>query len=177
MKHKEWWIPLSVASVLLLFCAVRALWRPAASDAAHRIAVCKGRAQSDENEMDSRFKRAVESMDANNTKAADAATLKQLEAAKEAQLNQQKAAREAQLRQQEAAKEAQLTQKETPRPSSENPGLSIEAVVGTGNDFYAVIGDRLVREGDVVNGYRVLKIRADRVELGKDGPVFIQKMD
>ena len=166
MKHKKWWIPLSVASVLIMFCVVRAIWRPAASDAAHRIEVGASRTQSDENAMDTRLQRALESMDADNAKAADAATLKQLEAAKEAQ-----------LRQQQAAREPQPTQQETPAPSSENPGLSIEAVVGTGSGFHAVIGDRVVREGDVVNGYTVLKIRADRVELGKDGSVFVQKMD
>ncbi len=166
MKHKKWWVLLSVASVLILFCVVRAIWRPAASDAAHRIEAGAGRTQSAEDVMDARLQRVLKSMDANNTKAADAATLKQLEAAKEEQ-----------LRQQQAAKEAQLTQQEPPGPSPENPGLSVEAVVGTGNDFYAVIGERVVREGDVVNGYTVLRIHADQVELGKDGSVFIQKMD
>ena len=176
MKHKKWWILLSVASVLLMFCAVRTFWRPAASDGAHRIEARESRARSGENQMDLQLKKALERIDADKTKAADAATLKELETAKEAQLKQQ-VVTETQLKEQEAAKEAQLTQPETPLPMSENPGLPIDAVVRKGDAFYAIIGERLVREGDMVNGYRVLKISADGVEFEKGGPVFIQKMD
>jgi len=176
MKHKKWWVLLAVASVLVLFCVVRVFWRPAASGAAHRIEFDPGRTQTADKVLDARYQRALASLDADNAKAADAATLKQLEATKEAQLQQQRADREARL-QQQVAQEAQLTPPETPGRSSENPALSIEAIVRTEDGFQAVIGDRVVREGDVVNGHRVLRIRADRVEFAKDGPVRIQKID
>ena len=102
MKKKTW-VLLSLASVLLIFCAVRAVRSPAASAGAQRTAVCEGRAQPGENEMSARFRKAHENMDARNVNAANELQLRQLETAREAQrMRQQEAANELQRRQQEA---------------------------------------------------------------------------
>ena len=54
----------------------------------------------------------------------------------------------------------------------------VEAIMaGAGNQFRALIGDALVSEGTVVQGYRVQKIYADRVEFEKDGQTSVQKVD
>ena len=60
MQQRRWCVVLSVACVLLVFCAVRTVKRPAASDAAQRIEVGAGRAQADD---------AIESMEANHVQA------------------------------------------------------------------------------------------------------------
>ncbi len=85
MKPKRWWVVLSVAFVVMVFCAVRDVRRSAASNAAQRIEVRAGRAPSDEKETDARFKKAIEIIDANDAKAANELQLRQLEAAREAQ--------------------------------------------------------------------------------------------
>lgn len=85
MEQKRWWVLFWVASILLMFCVVRDIRRPAASDASQRIEVCEGRAQSHENEMGAPFE-DMETMAANFRKAVDAERVVQLEAAKEVQL-------------------------------------------------------------------------------------------
>ncbi len=102
MKKKTW-VLLSLASVLLIFCAVRAVRSPAASAGAQSAAVCEGRTPSGENETSARFQKAHESMDARNVNAANELQVRQLETAREAQrMKQQEAANELQRRQQEA---------------------------------------------------------------------------
>ena len=109
MKQKRWCVVLSVASVLLLFCAVRAVRRPAASEGAQRIEAGTGRAQAGE---------AMETREAINVETTNDLQLRQLETAREAQ----------RMKQQEAATELQRRQQEATRPLSQNPGLSMEAV-------------------------------------------------
>jgi len=328
MKQKRWWVLLSVVSVLLMFCAVRAVKRTVASGGAHSIEVCEGRAQSDQNDIDAQLEKAIETMAVNSFKATRESQLKQQEATKEAQLRQQEAeqlrtlddqlrsldkditqkrqkvetwyaqnlahlrrwaeqrkreldnaervayaqcmqqmkntssvtqrdlsangytyssgyvspygqlygrssttvqgrsfettdtyivgnpaaqyqATVIQIRQARQAVEREFVrleqrkkeelamldaeqerktttihwykgraQRETARQLSENPDLLVE-VIGVGKDdkFYAQICGKDVREGSVVNGYKVRKICADRVEFEKDGQVFIQKID
>jgi hypothetical protein len=104
MKKKTW-VLLSLASVLLIFCAVRAVRSPAVSAGAQSTAVCEGRAQSGENETIARFQKARESMDAHGVNAANELQLRQLETARKAQgMKQQEAANELQRRQQEATR-------------------------------------------------------------------------
>jgi hypothetical protein len=105
---KETWVLLSVASVLLIFGAVRAVRSPAVSagaqsgtpNAMHRVwepspAVCEGRAPSNGNQT---------SAGANDINAANELHRRQLETAREAQrMRQQEAANELQQRQQEGA--------------------------------------------------------------------------
>ena len=94
MKQKRWCVVLSIAFVVLLFCAVRAVRGPAASEAAQQIEVGAGRAQADE---------AIESLDAIRVEATNELQLRHLETAREAQrTKQQEIAYELQQRQQGA---------------------------------------------------------------------------
>ena len=109
MKQRGWCVLLSVAFVLLVFCAARDLRKPAASDGAQRIEVGAAGAQANE---------ALESAGAVQVEAANELQLRQLETAREAQ----------RIEQQEAALELQRRQRESTRPPSENPGVSVEAI-------------------------------------------------
>jgi hypothetical protein len=109
MIRKTWRVLLSVAFVLLVFCAVRAVRRPAVSKGAQRPEVGTARAQANE---------ARESVGAVRVEATHKLQLRQLETAQEAQ----------RMKQQEAATELQRRQEEAIRPPSENPGASVEAV-------------------------------------------------
>jgi hypothetical protein len=54
----------------------------------------------------------------------------------------------------------------------------VEAVIaGTGNQFRALVGDALVSEGSMVQGYRVRKVQADGVQFEKDGQIWVQKLN
>lgn len=91
MIHKTWRILLSVAFVLLVFCAVRAVRRPAASVGAQRMAASADRARADD---------AIESVDAASVEATDDLRVRQLETARDAQrIEQQETALELQRRQ------------------------------------------------------------------------------
>jgi hypothetical protein len=109
---KETWVLLSLTSVLLVFCAVRAVRSPAASagaqsgtpNAMYRVwepstAVCAEHAQPDENETGA---------GANNINTAHELHLRRLETVREAQ----------RMKQQEAANELQWRQQEVTRPLS-----------------------------------------------------------
>jgi len=109
MIQKTWRVLLSVAFVLLVFCAVRAVRRPAASVGAPRLAVGADRTQTAE---------APAGAQAVDIEASNDLQLRQLETAQEAQ----------RIEQQEATAELQRRQQEATRPPSENPGLSVEAV-------------------------------------------------
>jgi hypothetical protein len=109
MMRKKTWVLLSLASVLLIFCAVRAVRSPVASagaqsgtpNAMYRVwepstAVCEDRAPPDENETGA---------GANNINTASELHVRQLETAREAQrTKQQEAAHELRRRQREAAR-------------------------------------------------------------------------
>ncbi len=107
MKSKTWLL-LSLASILLIFCAVRAVRSPAASAGAQGPAVCENRAPSDENGTSTRLRKAPEGAGADQVSAANELYLRQLETAQEAQ----------RMRQQEAASELQRRQQQAPRPLS-----------------------------------------------------------
>lgn len=109
MRQKKYCVLLSVAFILLLFSAAREIRRPAASRGAQRMEVSTARAQAEE---------PMDSMDAIDVEATNDLQLRQLETAREAQ----------RIEQQEATIELQRRQQESPRPSSENPSLSAEAV-------------------------------------------------
>ncbi len=108
MQHKTWCVLLSVACAAMVFCAIRAARRPAASAGAQRIEVAAGRGQSVE---------AVEGID--------------LEAANELQWRRQEAVDDAQqIRQQEAANELQWRQQEATGLPPDNPGASVDDAGG-----------------------------------------------
>jgi flagellar biosynthesis/type III secretory pathway M-ring protein FliF/YscJ len=100
MQQKTWCVVLSVVCVLVVFCAVRAVRRPAASEGAQRIEVSAGRAQANEAIID--------------------LPLRQLETIREAQ----------RTRQQETADELQCRQQEAPGLPSDNPAVSVDAAGG-----------------------------------------------
>ncbi len=54
----------------------------------------------------------------------------------------------------------------------------VEAIIaGADNQFRALVGDVLVSEGGVVQGYRVRKVQADSVTFEKDGQIWAEKLD
>lgn len=61
---------------------------------------------------------------------------------------------------------------------SRNWAPKVDAIMAdTGNRFRALVGDALVSEGSMVQGYRVRKVQADGVEFEKDGQIWVQKLD
>lgn len=103
MIHKTWRVLLLVAFVMLLFCAIRTIRRPAASDAAQKPEVAPSRAPADGNE---------------SVMTPGELRLRQLETAQNAQS----------MKQQEAVTELQRRQQGTTRLRSGNPGVSMEAL-------------------------------------------------
>lgn len=113
MRQDKWCVLLSVACVLLIFCAVRAVRRPTASEAAQWIEVGERLAQTDEKGTETRFEESVASLVADDVEAADELQRRQLETARKAQ----------RMEQQEAANELQRRQQGAARPLSANPTL------------------------------------------------------
>ena len=109
MELTRWRAVLSVASILLVFCVVQAVRRPAASDGAPRIEVGEGCVPAAENGADARFQKAMANVEANSVPAASELQQRQWEAAQEAQ----------RVKQREAAGELQRRQQEATRPLSE----------------------------------------------------------
>ncbi len=73
------------------------------------------------------------------------------------------------------ATEAAPAQQEEP---SGDQAPKVEAIIaGTGNQFRALVGDALVSEGSMVQGYRVRKVQADGVQFEKDGQIWVQKLN
>jgi len=96
---------LSVGCMLLVFCAVRAVRRPAASGAAQRIDVPEALAQAAEKATNPRFQPIGESISPVNVEATSDLPQTHLETAQAAQqMKQQEAARELQQRQQGATR-------------------------------------------------------------------------
>lgn len=52
----------------------------------------------------------------------------------------------------------------------------ISSIIGTEDYHSALIGTKLVREGDIIDGVTVVKIYEDRVEFEKDGKRLTQKI-
>jgi hypothetical protein len=59
-----------------------------------------------------------------------------------------------------------------------DPTPKVEAVIAVAdNRFCALIGDALVYEGGMVQGYRIQKIHTDSVEFEKDGKTWVQRVN
>jgi hypothetical protein len=70
------------------------------------------------------------------------------------------------------------TQTQTALKQAGDPTPKVEAITGgAGGQFRALIGDTLVSEGTVVQGYRVKTVRSDSVEFEKDGQTWVQKVN
>ena len=52
----------------------------------------------------------------------------------------------------------------------------ISSIIGTKDNHSALIGTKLVREGDIIDGVTVFKIYKDEVEFEKDGKRWTQKI-
>ncbi len=69
-------------------------------------------------------------------------------------------------------------QRETQRQLSGKPDLTIAAIgISPDKSYFALVNDEIVREGSIVNGYRVRRIHANKVELEKDGKVCVLQME
>lgn len=76
------------------------------------------------------------------------------------------------------ALEESRAQREALRRRSGDPTPTVEAVIATADSqFCALIGGVLVYEGNMMEGYRVQKIRAGSVEFEKNGKVWVQKIE
>ena len=77
-----------------------------------------------------------------------------------------------------AALRESRAQTEAARKRSGDPTPIVEAIVTTaGDQVSALIGNDLVSEGSVVQGYRVQKICTDSVEFERDGKTWVQRVD
>jgi hypothetical protein len=52
----------------------------------------------------------------------------------------------------------------------------VTAIVYNEENSSAVIGDKIVHQGDIINGVKVVGIYRDRVEFDKDGTKWAQKI-
>jgi type II secretory pathway component PulC len=41
----------------------------------------------------------------------------------------------------------------------------------------AIVSDRVVHEGDMIDGYKVVKIHRDKVEFEKNGKIFTKQVN
>jgi hypothetical protein len=68
-----------------------------------------------------------------------------------------------------------------PEPQAEpsrDRAPQVEAIIaGAGNQLRALVGDVLVSEGSMVQGFRVRKVQADGVVFEKDGQIWVQKLN
>jgi len=58
--------------------------------------------------------------------------------------------------------------------SKETPRIEVIGISGSGESFVIVEG-KLAHEGDIINGFRILKIYPDRVEFEKNGKIVAGK--
>ncbi|HUU19647.1 MAG TPA: hypothetical protein VMW72_21030 [Sedimentisphaerales bacterium] len=54
--------------------------------------------------------------------------------------------------------------------------VAVRAIVYSEENASAIVSDRIVHEGDMINGYKVAKIYRDKVEFEKDGKSFTKQV-
>jgi hypothetical protein len=54
--------------------------------------------------------------------------------------------------------------------------LEVTAIVHGEENPSAIVSESVVSEGDVINGYKVIKIHADKVEFEKNGKTYTRKL-
>ncbi len=54
------------------------------------------------------------------------------------------------------------------------PRIEVIGISGSGESFI-IVGGQLAHEGDIINGFRILKISPDRVEFKKNGKIVVGK--
>ncbi len=53
----------------------------------------------------------------------------------------------------------------------------LTSIVYSEENASAMVSDRIVHEGDMVDGYKVVKIHRDKVEFEKDGKIFTKQVN
>ena len=53
----------------------------------------------------------------------------------------------------------------------------LTSIVYSEENASAMVSNRLVHEGDMVNGYKVVKIHKDKVEFEKNGTIIIKQLN
>ena len=61
------------------------------------------------------------------------------------------------------------------QPENQKKGI-VNVIVYDGKNYMAVIDDKLLRQGDYVDGARILGIQAEEVEFEKNGKSWVQKL-
>jgi hypothetical protein len=76
---------------------------------------------------------------------------------------------------------AEVPAEVAPAPQEEPPrdrAPQVDAIIaGAGNQLQALVGDVLVSEGSMMQGFRVRKVQADGVVFEKDGQIWVQKLN
>ena len=57
-----------------------------------------------------------------------------------------------------------------------NGKLEVTAIVHGEENPSAIVSESVVSEGDVINGYKVVKIHADKVDFEKNGKTYTRKL-
>ena len=53
----------------------------------------------------------------------------------------------------------------------------LTSIVYSGENASAMVSDRIVHEGDMIDGYKVVKIHKDKVEFEKNGEIFTKQVN
>jgi hypothetical protein len=61
--------------------------------------------------------------------------------------------------------------------SPTNKEVKIASIVYSEQNASALVYNRIVHEGDIVNGYKVVKIHRDKVEFEKDGKSYTKQVN
>ncbi len=55
--------------------------------------------------------------------------------------------------------------------------VRLMSIVYSEENASAMVSDRIVHEGDMIDGYKVVKIHRDKVEFEKDGKIFTKQVN
>ena len=58
-----------------------------------------------------------------------------------------------------------------------NKEVVVTSIVYSEENASAMVSDRIVREGDMIDGYKVVKIHRDKVEFEKNGRIFTKQVN
>jgi hypothetical protein len=58
-----------------------------------------------------------------------------------------------------------------------NKEVVVTSIVYSEENASAMVSDRIIREGDMINGYTVVKIHRDKVEFERNGKIFTKQVN
>ncbi|MFH1791474.1 MAG: hypothetical protein ABH885_05795 [Candidatus Omnitrophota bacterium] len=61
--------------------------------------------------------------------------------------------------------------REPNRPALDTRGISLSGIMSSGTGYIAFINNQMVREGEMIDGFRVTKIELKHIEVEKDGDI------